>query len=194
MLLVDTVEEDRLHALLEHAAEHTGLPLFSWNQSDGLRRELPEPGKTPESGPPQKALSFIERSDIEAIFHMRGLGAYLHEPAVIARLKNIHRKYFGHRGALVVSGTGLDVPPELEHLFTALDLQVPSSEAYHRFVQAVLRDLANRLQVKVQLSSVDVSKLLAALHGLTFFEVQKIITQAVVEDGVLGPQDIDRVL
>ena len=194
MLLVDTVEENRLHTLLEHAAERIGLPLFSWDQSDGLRRELPEPGQTPESGPPHKALSFIERSDLEAIFHMRGLGPYLHEPAVVARLKNIHEKFFGHRGALVVSGTSLDVPPALEHLFTPLDLHVPSSEAYHRFVQAVLRDLANRLQVRVQLSSVDVSKLLAALHGLTFFEVQKIITQAVVEDGVLGPHDIERVL
>ena len=194
LLLVDTVEEGRLHGLLEHAAEHTGLPLFSWNQVDGLRRELPDPGQTPESGPPQKALAFIERSNLEAIFHMRGLGPYLHEPGVIAQLKNIHTKYFGHRGALVLSGTSPDVPPSLEHLFTPLNLHAPSSEAYHSFVQAVLRDLANRLELKVKLSSVDVSKLLAALQGLTFFEVQKIITQAVIEDGILGPHDIARVL
>jgi AAA+ superfamily predicted ATPase len=194
LMLVDTVEEERLHVLLEHAAEHTGLPLFSWNQVDGLCRELPDPGQTPESGPPQKALAFIERSNIEAIFHMRGLGPYLHEPAVIARLKNVHKKYFGHRGAIVVSGNGLDLPPEIEQLFTPLNLHAPSSEAYHAFVQAVLRDLANRHQVKVKLSSIDVSRLLAALHGLTFFEVQKIITQAVLEDGVLGPDDIAGVL
>jgi AAA+ superfamily predicted ATPase len=194
LVVVDTVEEERLHVLLEHASEHTGLPLFSWNQVDGLRRELPEQGQTPESGPPQKALAFIERSNLEAIFHMQGLGPYLHEPAVIARIKNIRKKYFGHRGAIVVSGTGLDIPPDLEQLFTPFDLGAPSQEAYHAFVQAVLRDLSNRLSVKVKLSSVDVSKLLAALHGLTFFEVQKIITQAVLEDGVLGPQDISGVL
>ena len=194
LLLVDTVEEERLHVLLEHAADHAGLPLFSWNQVDGLRRELPEPGQTPESGSPQKALAFIERSNLEAIFHLRGLGPYLHEPVVIAQLKSIHKKYFGHRGALVVSGHGLDVPAAVEHLFTPMNLEAPSPETYHKFVQAVLRDLANRLHVKVQLSSVDVSKLLAALHGLTFFEVQKIITQAVVEDGVLGREDIDGVL
>jgi AAA+ superfamily predicted ATPase len=194
LVVVDTVEEERLHVLLEHASEHTGLPLFSWNQVDGLRRELPEQGQTPESGPPQKALAFIERSNLEAIFHMQGLGPYLHEPAVIARIKNIRKKYFGHRGAIVVSGTGLDIPPDLEQLFTPFDLGAPSQEAYHTFVQAVLRDLSNRHSVKVKLSSVDVSKLLAALHGLTFFEVQKIITQAVLEDGVLGPQDISGVL
>jgi SpoVK/Ycf46/Vps4 family AAA+-type ATPase len=194
LLLVDTVEEERVHVLLEHAAENTSLPLFSWTQVDGLRRELPEPGQTPESGPPQKALSFIERSNLEAIFHLKGLGPYLHEPAVIAQIKNIHRKYFGHRGAIIVSGHGIDMPPSIEHLFTPLSLHAPSSEAYHSFVQAVLRDLAKRLHVKVELSSMDVSQLLAALHGLTFFEVQKIITQAVIEDGVLGREDIAKVL
>ena len=180
--------------LLEHAAEHIGLPLFSWTQVDGLRRELPEPGHTPESGPPQKALSFIERSNLEAIFHLQGLGPYLHEPAVVAQIKNIHKKYHGHRGAVVVSGHGIDMPPAIGHLFTPLDLHAPSSEAYHSFIQAVLRDLAKRHHVKVELSSVDVSQLLAALHGLTFFEVQKIITKAVVEDGVLGREDIVKVL
>lgn len=194
LVVVDTVEEDRLHVLLEHASEHTGLPLFSWNQVDGLRRELPERGQTPETGPPQKALAFIERSNLEAIFHLQGLGPYLHEPAVIARLKNIHKKYFSHRGAIVVSDSGLDMPPVLEQLFTPFDLSPPSQEAYHTFIQAVLRDLSSRHSVKVKLSSVDVSKLLAALHGLTFFEVQKIITQAVLEDGVLGPHDISGVL
>ncbi|MFW2389861.1 MAG: AAA family ATPase [Polyangiales bacterium] len=194
LLLVETVEEERVHVLLEHAAEHIGLPLFSWTQVDGLRRELPEPGHTPESGPPQKALSFIARSNLEAIFHLRGLGPYLHEPAVIAQIKHIHKKYFGHRGALVVSGHSVDMPPAIEHLFTPLSLHAPSSEAYHAFVQGVLRDLAGRLHVKVELSSADVSRLLAALNGLTFFEVQKIITQAVIEDGILGREDISKVL
>ena len=194
LLLVDTVEEERLHVLLEHAAEHTSLPLFSWSQVDGLRRELPDPGQTPESGPPQKALAFIARSNLEAIFHLRGLEHFLHEPVVIAQLKSIHQKYFGHRGAIVVSGNGVDMPSTLEHLFTPLSLGAPSPEAYHAFVRAVLRDLANRLPVEVKLSRSDVSKLLAALQGLTFFEVRKIITQAVVEDGVLGREDIATVL
>jgi SpoVK/Ycf46/Vps4 family AAA+-type ATPase len=57
-----------------------------------------------------------------------------------------------------------------------------------------LRDLATRSRIKVKLSGADVAKLLAALQGLTFFEVRKIVTQAVIEDGVLGPEDIARVI
>lgn len=194
LLLVDTVEEARVHLLLRHAAERLSMPLFSWNQVDGLRRELPNPGQTPESGPPQKALAFIERSNLEAIFHLRGLGPYLHEAPVIALLTGIHDKYFEHKGAVVLSGRDLEVPPALAHLFTPIDLEVPTPQAYHAFVKAVLKDLAQRVPLKVELSGLDVTKLLAALHGLTFFEVQKIITQAVVEDGLLGQHDLDRIL
>ncbi|MEM7137513.1 MAG: AAA family ATPase [Myxococcota bacterium] len=194
MLLVETNEEDRIHILLRHTAERLNLPLFSWNQVDGLCRELPDPGQTPESGPPQKALAFIERSNLEAIFHLRGLGPYLHEAPVVAFLKSIHNKYFKHQGAIVLSGHDLDVPPALGHLFTPFALETPTPEMYHAFVKAVLRDLAKRIDLKIAMSSVDVSKLLAALHGLTFFEVQKIITQAVVEDGVLDRYDLDRIL
>ncbi len=194
LVLVETVEEGRVHTLLQHTAAKLELPLFSWTQVAGLCRELPEPGKTPESGPPQKALAFIERSNLEAVFHMRGLGPYLHEAPVIALLKSIHDKYFRHRGALVVSGHDLELSADLKHRFTPLELETPTATAYHGFVKSVLKDLSQRTELKVELSSADVSKLLAALHGLTFLEVQKIITQAVLEDGVLGRHDIDRVL
>ena len=194
MLLVETVEEERVHLLLRHVAEHLDLPLFSWTQVAGLCRELPEKGRTPESGPPQKALAFIERSDLPAIFHLRGLGPYLHEPPVVAQLKSIHNKYLRHRGAIVLSGHDVDVPPILKHLFTPFELEAPTAHAYHTFVKSVLQDLSERVELKIDLSSADVSRLLTALHGLTFFEVQKIITQAVIEDGVLGRHDIERVL
>lgn len=194
LLVVDTLEEDRVHVLLQHTAEHLDLPFFSWTQVTGLCRELPEPGQTPESGPPQKALAFIERSNLEAIFHLRGLGPYLHEPSVVAQIKSIHNRYFQHRGAVVLSGQAMDFPPELKHLFTPLELEAPTPQVYHAFVKGVLQDLAERVSVKIELSSADVSRLLATLNGLTFFEIQKIITQAVVEDGVLGRHDIDRVL
>lgn len=194
LLLVDTVEDNRVHALLTHAAERLELPLFSWSQVSGLCRERPEPGRTPESKKPVQALGFIDTSDLEAIFHLRGLGPFLHEPAIVAQLKTIHDKYLLHHGAIVVSGSGLELPSELRHLFTMVELKPPSPETYRQFVSAVLRDVARRREVKMEMSRADVARLLNALKGLTFSEVQKIITQAVIEDGVLDRSDIARVL
>ena len=194
LLLVETVEEDRVHALLSHAAGNLGLPLFGWTTTDGLTRLLPEPGATPDTKTPEACLAFIERADQRAIFHLRGFGDRLREPTVVARLKAIYRNYFKHQGAVVVSGADVDVPVALAPLFTHIDLGSPTPEAYRAFVTAVLRDLAKRLPIKVELDSDDVTHLLNALHGLTFFEVQKIITQALVEDHRLTPEHIDRVI
>ena len=194
LLLVETVEDNRVHSLLTHTAGRMGLPLFSWTQVTGVQRELPDAGQTPESKRPEQALAFIRSSNLEAVFHLRGLGPYLAEPAVIAQLKAIHDQYHRHQGAVLVSGTGLELPAELEHLFTEVQLKAPDPEMYRQFVSSVLRDVGSRMPVRTELDRADVSKLLAALHGLTFFEVQKIITQAVVEDGVLDADDISRVL
>ena len=194
LLLIESVEEDRVHSLLKHLAEKRGIPLFSWTQTDGLERELPTQGRTPETKTSRSCLAFIERADQPAIFHLRGFSEFVRDGANVVHLKQIYRQYFQHEGAVVISGSGVDLPPELEPLFTVVELGSPTPEAYRQFVTSVLRDVAKRLSITVDLSASDVSRLLNALHGLTFFEVQKIITQTLVEDGKLAAEHINRIV
>lgn len=139
-------------------------------------------------------MAVIERTNREALFHLPGFDQCLDAPEIIAQLKEIHRKYFQHRGAVVISGGTVDIPVALRALFTHVDLRNPSPEAYRQFIVSVLRDVDKRQKLRVDLGGTDVARLLEMMRGLTFFEVQKIITQAVVEDGVLGPGDLDKVL
>jgi SpoVK/Ycf46/Vps4 family AAA+-type ATPase len=50
------------------------------------------------------------------------------------------------------------------------------------------------MQLTVDMTPQEVDVLLQHLRGLTFFEVRKIVTQAVVEDGRLDSKDIEKVL
>ena len=93
-----------------------------------------------------------------------------------------------------MTGADTTLPAELEPLFDVVELQPPSQHAYHQFVSSVLRDLRQRMKVEVELTSEDVAVLLSHLRGLTFFEIKKIITQAVIEDGRLDRDDIEAVL
>ncbi len=168
--------------------------MFSWSHSRGLVNEHPNATVIEGSQTPEQCLAEIARSNREAIFYLSGFDRHLNENLVIAQLKEIHRKFFQHRGAVVVSGASGDIPLELQSLFTHIELGYPSPEAYRQFIVAVLRDVNKRQKLSVDLKGKDVARLLEMMRGLTFFEVQKIITQAVVEDGVLGPKDLDRVL
>lgn len=194
LMLVETVEEDRVQALLSHLADRVELPLFVWSPNVGLERLGPDGGRPLGTDDPDKALAFIESADLEAIFHLRDFPKDLTDPTRLARFKSIYRKYFKHRGAIVLTAPEHELPLDLEPLFTSIELAPPTSEHYHQFVSSVIRDIAERRPVSIELDGDGVAELLNALHGLTFFEVRKIITQAVVEDGKLGRHDLARVL
>ena len=176
--------------MLEHAVRtHADYRSSHGIRSTALRRELPDPGTDARKRNHRRRRSRSSSARTSRpSFTCSGLGPYLHEPAVIARLKNVHKKYFGHRGAIVVSGNWARRSARRSSSCSLpLNLRRTLARGLSRVrAGGAPRHLANRHQVKVKLSSIDVSKLLAALHGLTFFEVQKIITQAVLEDGVLG--------
>ena len=195
LLMTETVEHERLGELFEHVAERLGLPLFEWGPTTGLVRRRPDKGRPLGTETFEGCLGFLESADLEAIFHVHGLAPdVLQEPAIIARLRSIYRRYFRHRGLVAVSAPSVPLPPELEPLFTPLPLEPPSVAAYHQYVSEIVRDIAKRRAVSVDMTSEDVDELLHALHGLTLFEVQKIITRAVIVDGRLCRDDIARVV
>ena len=193
LLLVETLEEERLETLLAHVADRLGLPLYLWAAHRGLWLDgggSPIPG----SDEPLRCLATIDQSKREALYHLRGFLPYLDKPEVEAMVKELYQSMFQHRGAVVLSTDGDALPSALGPLFTPLELGPPSEHVYHQFVSAVLRDLKKRMPVEVSLSGEDVAVLLQSLRGLTLFEVKKVITQAVIEDGRFDRDDLSRVV
>lgn len=194
LLLIESVEDDRVRALLGHLADRLRMPLLSWSPTTGLvRQDASTAGPAPDTESPEKVLAFLETSDREALYLLRDFPHELNDPTLISRFKAIYRRYFEHRGALILTGPTRELPAELEPLFTPVRMAAPSPRDYHRFISAVLRDIGERRPVRIELDGEGVARLLEALGGLTFFEVRKIITQAVVEDGVLDEADLTRV-
>jgi SpoVK/Ycf46/Vps4 family AAA+-type ATPase len=72
-------------------------------------------------------------------------------------------------------------------------LSSPSDEQYYTFVREVLEEMHARTPLRVKLASDEVSRLLQQLRGLTLFEVKKVITKVVVEDGEFNAADIPRI-
>ncbi|MBX3249661.1 MAG: AAA family ATPase [Myxococcales bacterium] len=193
LIFFETVEEDRVRTVLEYLADRVGLRLFVWNPSTGLAMQGPDGGRPVGTEKPDQCLAFIEQSALEAIFYLPGFPPF-EGAAQHARVKEIYRRYFRHRGQVVFSAPSFDLAPELEPLFTPVTLPPATPEIYHRFVSAILQDIGKQLPIRIDLSSDDVTQLLGALHGLTFFDVEKLITRAVVEDGRLDRSDLPKVL
>ena len=193
ILWIDSVEDDRISTMLSYLADRLGMPMLSWDPNSGLTRQGPDGGKPPGTETFDQCLAFIQQANLPGIFHMPGISDFGGEKT-IARLKEIYRRYSKHPGVVVFNNVDVELPPGLDPLVTHVELSPPNMETYRAFVSALLREIGQRKRISIELDTGEVESLLHGLHGLSFFEVRKIITQAVLQDGKLSRKDLEQVM
>jgi len=194
LIHVETDEEDRAVSLLHHLADRISLPLFTWSRIKGITR-VDRPGAIFDTKEPRKALAHVAAADIPAIYHFHGLGQHLESDEVFrAHLKAGGKKLEEVEGAIVLTGTELPFPPDLEPMVASVVLPAPGEEEYRDLLSNLLRDLSRRRYVEVAMTQEEMNNLLRHLSGLTLLEAQKILTKAIIEDGRLAPEDIRHVI
>ncbi|HKK07375.1 MAG TPA: AAA family ATPase, partial [Gemmatimonadota bacterium] len=193
LVLLDTREEDRAGTLLRHLADALDLPLFTWVRTKGLRREGEE-SAVYGSTDPGKALAHVEASQFPAVYHFRGLGPYLEDDVVAQRLEDAARPFAELDGAVVLTGDGVELPERVEAMAARLRLPPPDAGEFSDLLDRIVSDLRARGRVEVDLGPDDRRRLLERLGGLTLLEAEKVLTRAIVEDGRLGPEDLDAVV
>ena len=193
LIVLETNEEERAEQVLGSLASRLAIPHFTWSRTKGLRRaDLPnEIYKTQD---PSLALSHIESSGIPALYHLRDFAPFLQDAALTAKLKDAALQLVNRKGAIVVSGHGLELPETLRSLATTARLPRPTVGDYATLLQRTVRDLAARSSVEVKISKQDTEALLANLKGLTLEEASRILTKAIIEDGCLTRDDIAHVM
>ena len=194
LLFLETNEEERAEALLEHVADHLDLLFLTWTPTKGLTHAIvdhPLDGTVSPSG----CLEHIAGSKTEALYHLKGIGPLLADDAgLLAQLKEVHQALWQHRGAVVFTGTAPhDMPDDIVRLLTTVKLAPPTDLEYHAFLSDLLRDMRTRRTVRMQLDGRDVTRLIQQLRGLTFFEVKKVVTQAIAESWTLDADAIKKV-
>lgn len=196
-MVIETLEEARAEALVAHVADRLQLPYFVWTVSQGLRRAEPHLAGQAKAifgtQTPKGCLDHIEASTVEALYHLKDLRPHLDDPLVVARLKDSYAKLSRHRGAIVLTDVVSALPADVARMATALRLADPTQQEYLEYLRALLADVRKRHPVANALKSDDVERLLPLLRGLTFVEVKKLMTQAMLADGVLDQRIFERV-
>ncbi len=191
LIHVDSHEEERVGVLLDHLAERLGAQRFDWTAHRGLF-DLRGGDAVKDSTDPLVALKWLSKVASHYVFHFRGFGHHLADRAVASQLRELHHELLSGRNVLVITDEH-DIPKELTGLVTHFVLPPLTGPEYHRLVSAIIRDLRQRSSVDVVLTPEDVHALLEDLKGLTLFEVQKVVTEAVIEDRRLDAKDLPRI-
>jgi len=193
LICLETEEEERAESLLKHLADQMGLPLFIWIPTRGLQRA--DLGKAVYGSiDPKMALDHIEISKYPAIYHFQGLGPFLEDRVLAAQLVQVARRFTEVEGAIILTGTDVQIPRPARAHSARLTLSAPRRQDYAQLVRQIYRDLNRRMHIRVTMSRDDMNKLLNNLHGLTLLEAEKILTKAFIVDAKLGPDDLKLVM
>jgi len=215
LIVIETVEEDRVMTLLQSVAAQERMPLFEWSLTRGLTR--PEEGQNLSklTATPLALLQHLNGLTVEGIFWLKDLAPHLQEAAAARQLREVCHQFGRSRATCLVTGHPITLPPDLDKIAVRLDLRLPDRQELQTMLQSVLQSLQKRparrptstTVVQSLLNSMTTPKaatagpseqeydaILRALRGLTLHQARQVITHCVVEDGVLSGDDVQTIL
>jgi len=194
LILVETVEEERMQLLLESVAAQERLPLFHWTVTRGLTRadQADQPHRLTAS--PAALLQHIAALKPEAIFWLKDLHPHLNEPALVRHFRDVCEQFSRTRSTVVLTGEPVRVSPELEKLAVRFDLQPPDRAELEAVIRSARQSLGRSLKAGAVAPSEDQDRILRALQGLTLHQARQVVSQCLIEDGRFTAADVERIL
>lgn len=192
LVAVETVEEERVRAIVREVAAELGIPFFEWSVTTGFRR-----GQGLTIGNTFEALDMLRHIDdlkMDAIYLLKDLAPHLAKPEACRALRELAEKMTHTQSAIILTGDPIDLPRDVDAMAVRFELKLPDEEELRQAIRGVVDAMKARQPVRVDLSREDVMHLVQALAGLTLHQTRRVIAQAILEDGQLSPLDIERVI
>jgi hypothetical protein len=208
VIVIDTVEEERVETLINASCSDLQMAVFEWSIAQGLMRaqgnsynrwqnEYAPPGakrsqaigKTTE---PLDMLRHIQDMSFKAIYWLKDFAEHLKDPVIARQFREVTGQFSHNQSSMIISGSGIDLPPSIAHDAVYFDLKLPEPEELYKAISEVARNLKGR--ISLELNPEDIHALVKALQGMTLNQARKVVSYAALHDGKLSPEDVKRVL
>lgn len=210
VIVVETVEEERIHTVLKEAAQGMNLQLFEWSLTQGLVRSpgsynapwvnecappaANKPAAVEGSTDPLRMLQHIQEMQGKAIFWLKDLAKVLDEPTIIRQFREVAQTFSQTMSAMVVTGVDIDLPKEIAHDVVFYHLKLPGRDELQRVVQEVVRSLKAKNRLQSEPMELEMQSLVQALSGMTLKQARQVVAYAAIDDGRLGAEDVNKIL
>jgi hypothetical protein len=210
IIVIETVEEERVAALLKAVTDEMKTPLFEWAVNIGL---APTPGtkyapRTNEyarpnvnqvvplekTETPEDVLKYIRNLERTGIFWLKDFVTHLDDAKVLRELRDLADVYGSMNSALVLTGEAITLPKSIAHDAVYFELGLPDEDELYQTLSEVMRELKHRHQLKISLQGEDLNHFVQALSGMTLKQARQAIAYAALVDGELNAEDILKVI
>lgn len=194
LLWVVTSEENRAMQELIGLAEEQRKRLLAWSITTGLVNPATPDRADAGKRDPLALLSAISDDDSPCIWVLRDFHPFLKDHTVVRRLREAAFSLGSSPKTIILMGSVLKIPAELEKEVTVVDFDLPSEEQLNTMLQRIMSSAKENGKIKIDLDRRMRTRLVKACLGLTETEASNAIAKAIVQaNGHLAQEAIEAV-
>jgi SpoVK/Ycf46/Vps4 family AAA+-type ATPase len=174
ILYINTIEEDRVeYVIRKNIKTNLNRSIYSWDFVDGYTNNPNNEGFAKRN--PLQALELIERLNPEtpALFLLKDFNRFLSDLSISRKLRNISRILKLQPKTIIIIGSDLTIPKELQDLITILEFQLPLEDE----IGQELNRLVNSLNIKIDSQLFE--NLTRACQGLSLERIRRVLSKII---------------
>lgn len=191
LLLIETHEEDLLTDAFRHVVAELFRPLWRWSITAGLQRLDMDDPSAPAAQDSSAVLDAMRRDPHRGLWLLLDFHAYLRYAMNVRMLREVVLGQAAARHTVVLIGSKIELPPELEPLATRVEMRLPDEAALQKLMReeafAYSREHGGR---RVEIDAAAQRAVLKHLRGLTLLDARRIVRELIHDDGRIGERDI----
>jgi hypothetical protein len=192
LIVIETPDEARVVDLFRHVLTNVWRALYRWSITEGMRR-VDLDREDPAEVPPDMTttLQAIKAHDQRGIYLLLDVLPYLGYASTQRMLREILDRRGSQEHTIVMVGSKIELPPELESLAVRFSLKLPDENALLKLlkdeVELYQRENGGR---RVEVDKPVLGQIVRNLRGLTLVEARRIARHLIFRDGALGEADL----
>ena len=174
IIYINTVEEDRVeYVLRKNVKTNLNRSIYSWDFVDGYTNNPNNEGFARRN--PLQALELVERLNAEtpAVFLLKDFNRFLTDLSISRKLRNISKILKLQPKTIIIIGSDLTIPKELQDLITIIQFQLPLEEEISQELNRLITSL--NIQVNSQLFE----NLTRACQGLSLERIRRVLSKII---------------
>lgn len=174
IIYINTVEEDRVeYVIRKNVKTNLNRSIYSWDFVDGYTNNPNNEGFAKRN--PLQALELVERLSAEtpAVFLLKDFNRFLSDLSISRKLRNISRILKLQPKTIIIIGSELTIPKELQDLITVIQFQLPLEEE----ISQELNRLVSSLNIRIDSQLFE--NLTRACQGLSLERIRRVLSKII---------------
>jgi len=189
IIYINTIEEDRVeYVIRKNVKTNLKRSIYSWDFVDGYTNNPNNQGFGNRN--PLQALELIERLNPEtpAIFLLKDFNRFLNDLAISRKLRNLSRLLKLQPKTIIIIGSELNIPLELQDLITVLQFQLPTEEEIILELQRLIKSL------KIKVDNKLFESLTRSCQGMSLERIRRVLSKIIATYKTINENSISILL